>query len=843
MNNSLADRTDLYGADQIVVLEGLEGARKNPGMYIGNTDDGSGLHKMLDEIFDNAIDEAQINSTQRCNFIEIFIRKDSSIFITDNGRGIPVEVHPKSGKPTVEVVMTSLHAGGKFKGDKAGGAYEKTGGLHGVGASVVNALSDFMEVLVWRDGKEYLIRFEKGKTATPLRVNSNNPSRKCGTGVHFMPSEEIFCNIEWNRDIIIARIKEAAFLNPAVTFVFTDERDGQDNEAIIYNYPNGIVDFVEDVIKMRNLIIDPNDKLDDEKRLGILHPIIHIEGTRLDVGIDTAFVWCNTMQDIENITCFTNNIKQINGGAHLIGLRAGVSKAVLHYIEQYGNKREKTVVINEDVREGLLGIVCVKVNSPKFSSQTKEVLINKEVRTAVEDLVSEQVGLWLDSNPAYAKLVMARVMLAAQAREAAKRARDTKRNEKSMFETGILPGKYYACQTRDPEKAEIFIVEGKSAGGTATQGRDRFNQAILALKGKILNVEKVKYEKMITSAEICALITSLGAGIGRNFDIDKLRFHKVVIMTDADVDGYHIRTLLLTFFFRHMRELIERGYLYIAQPPLYKVKIGTRESYIKNDALLEEFLINHYFHDSKIFISGELVEKDKFVKLLPNISKAANYIESACPQDSELAECIFAYITLYHIESMHLFSDENFLNELSAVISKRFNNKYSIEFNPEERVLNVLYTVHRVNNNIAVNVAGFFGEQMSSYSSSFEGFKELMIQMFAFYDKDKMSFNAMLEIKNGKSSTSFTSIIEFANKFFIQIREGLVVQRFKGLGEMNAKQLWETALDPKERQFLQVTIEDAELTDKIFETLMGDDVELRRIFIEASKYLMDEIDT
>ena len=811
-------KNEEYGADQIIVLEGLEGARKNPGMYIGNTDDGTGLHKMADEILDNSIDEAQIDSTLKCDFITFIIHKDNSLSISDNGRGIPVEVHKKSGLSTVETVMTSLHAGGKFKGDKAGGGYEKTGGLHGVGASVVNALSDYMEIHIFRDNREYYIRFEKGITKIPVKILHDHVKNKRGTMVKFYPSEEIFGKIEWNANIFKIRIKEAAFLNPNVTFIFTDERT--DEDAITYNYPNGIVDFITESIANLN---EKNDDLNSQ--IGPIHPTIKITGIRDDVVIDIAIVWCNTKLEEEKITCFTNNIKQVNGGTHLIGLRNGASKSVLKYIEEYGNKKEKTSIINEDVREGLLGIVCVKVNSPKFSSQTKEVLINKEVRTAVEDIVNEQLTLWLDANPNMAKNIVARVTLAAQAREAAKKARDIKRSEKNLFETIALPGKLADCQERDPTKAEIFLVEGNSAGGSAKQGRDRKTQAILALRGKILNVEKVNYEKMIASQEIGCLITALGTGIGRNFNIEKLRYHKVVIMTDADVDGYHIRTLLLTFFFRHMREMIDLGYLYIAQPPLYKIKIGNKEKYIKNDEILKQFLLEHFLVDNKVFVNSVAANVEMMKEITSICDPLAFITKGFAGEYANVTETIFQYIIT---KSLTGISDEDLVH-LSQLITKKFNNKYDIALDENGENLLCNYTVHNVINRFKVKIQGIMFDETirDQYRNAFKYFKNCAIK---------------IQLKNHKEVLC-DNISDFVRKFTELYRSGLTIQRFKGLGEMNPEQLWETTMDVKVRQLLQVKIEDIEITENIFAVLMGDNVELRRAFIENSSYLMDEIDT
>ncbi len=812
-------KNEEYGADQIVVLEGLEGARKNPGMYIGNTDDGTGLHKMADEILDNSIDEAQIDSTSKCDFITFTIHSDNSLSISDNGRGIPVEVHKKSGLSTVETVMTSLHAGGKFKGDKAGGGYEKTGGLHGVGASVVNALSDYMEIYIFRDHKEYYIRFEKGVTKVPVKVINENAKNKRGTMVKFYPSEEIFGKIEWNANIFKTRIKEAAFLNPNVTFVFTDERSNE--ESITYNYPNGIVDFVTDSITNLN---DGNN--DFNSHVASIHPTIKIAGTRDDVVIDIAIVWCNTKLEEEKITCFTNNIKQVNGGTHLIGLRNGASKSVLKYIEDYGNKKEKTSIINEDVREGLLGIICVKVNSPKFSSQTKEVLINKEVRSAVEDLVNEQLTLWLDANPNMAKNIVARVVLAAQAREAAKKARDIKRSEKNLFETIALPGKLADCQERDPAKAEIFLVEGNSAGGSAKQGRDRKTQAILALRGKILNVEKVNYEKMIASQEIGCLITALGTGIGRNFNVEKLRYHKVVIMTDADVDGYHIRTLLLTFFFRHMREIIDLGYLYIAQPPLYKIKIGNKEKYIKNDEVLKQFLLEHFLIDNKVFVNGRLAHIETIKEIVSVCDSVTSTTKSFAGEYGDVAEAIFKFIVEKNLNSLN----DNDLTHIAQLITKKFHHKYEISLDDLGENLLCNYTIHNVINRFKIKIQGILFDETirNAYKNAFQYFSDEAIK---------------IQLKKLSQEILCENVSDFAKKFTKLYRDGLTIQRFKGLGEMNPEQLWETTMDAKVRQLLQVNIDDIEITENIFAVLMGDNVELRRAFIENSSYLMDEIDT
>ena len=809
-----------YGAEQIVVLKDLEGARSNPGMYIGNTEDGTGLHKMADEILDNSIDEAQIQSTHKCTQILFTIHADNSISIEDNGRGIPVEVHKKSGKSTVETVMTSLHAGGKFKGDKAGGGYEKTGGLHGVGASVVNALSDFMDITIWREGKEYFIRFESGITAIPVKTLSESTLKR-GTKVSFLPAEEIFGKISWNIDIFKNRIKEASFLNPELKFILTDEREGCYNEPIIYFHPNGIADFVEDTVKVIN---ENNKSSNPEDLIAPIHTTIRITGTNDEVVIDTAFVWCNTKLEEERVTCFTNNIKQIGGGTHLTGLRNGISKAVLKYISNYSGRKEKVVIMAEDVREGVLGIVCVKVNNPKFSSQTKEVMINKEVRSAVEELVGNELSLWLDANPNLAKLVVTRVILAAQAREAAKKARDIKRSEKSIFDTIALPGKLADCQERDPAKAEIFLVEGNSAGGSAKQGRDRKTQAILALRGKILNVEKVKYDKMIASQEIGALITALGTGIGRNFDIGKLRYHKVVIMTDADVDGYHIRTLILTFFFRHMREIIDNGYLYIAQPPLYKVKIGGKERYIKNDEMLKSFLLEQFLVDNRIYINSVLADKKLVEKTISECEKVTFYTRSASKENYDVVEIAFRYIVENNLKT---FNEEN-LHELEKMCFQRLHREFRIVYDENSKSLACEYTVLKVVNRFKVNVNDVIeNEDIGKlYGLAFENFRRDAIK---------------IQSKSGKEFT-LNNPTDFVTNFTKLYREGLTIQRFKGLGEMNPEQLWETTMDAKVRQLLQIHIQDLELTEQMFAVLMGDNVELRREFIENSSYLLDEID-
>lgn len=825
-NNQITNiENDTYGADQIVVLEKLEGPRKNPGMYIGNTDDGTGLHKMADEILDNCIDEAQIQSLARCTIIIFIIHKDNSISIEDNGRGIPVEIHKKTGVSTVETVMTSLHAGGKFKGDKAGGGYEKTGGLHGVGASVVNALSDFMEITIWRDNKEYYIKFENGITTISLKIISNNTNNKRGTKIKFLPAEEIFGQIAWNINIFKDRLKEASFLNPEVQFTLIDERDvSGDNsyKPIVYSHPNGIADFVEDGLEILN---KNNNSSNPEDVIDKIHPTIRITNTRDEVMIDIAFVWCNKKLEEERITCFTNNIKQINGGTHLTGLRNGFSKAVLKYMSEYSGRKEKITIINEDVREGILGIICVKINSPKFSSQTKEVLINKEVRVAVEDLVFEQLSLWLDANPALAKNVVARVILAAQAREAARRARDVKRSEKSIFDTIALPGKLADCQERDPKLSEIFLVEGNSAGGSAKQGRNRKTQAILALRGKILNVEKVNYEKMIASQEITALITALGTGIGRNFDIEKLRYHKIVIMTDADVDGYHIRTLILTFFFRHMKSIIDSGYLYVAQPPLYKVRIAGKEKYVKNNEILKDFLLEHFLIDNKIYINNALAVKRLVDEALSDCEKITFYTKSASNENYNLVETIFKYILDHNLRTL---SDEN-LSDLTELCSKKLHQQYKFVFDETNLCIICEYTELKVINRFKIQVTDIMqsDEIRESYFIAFKYFDSSPIKII---------------LKNGKEFI-LDNPTDFISQFTKLYREGLTIQRFKGLGEMNPEQLWDTTMDPTVRQLLQVTIENLEITEQMFAVLMGDNVELRREFIENSSYLLDEIDT
>lgn len=863
-----------YSSDEIIILEGLEGVIQNPGMYIGDVESGKGLHKMLYEIFDNAKDEI----ASGCNMIEIIIFKNNSVFVSDNGRGIPVDIHKKALKPTVEVVMTNLHAGGKFKGEKAGGAYEKTGGLHGVGASVVNALSSFMDVFVYRDNNEYRIGFENGVTTKKLEIITKNPKKKSGTNVVFLPSDKIFGNIFWNAKEIISEIKESAFLNPGVKFFFKDERDFEDNEfrdGIIFHYQNGINDYILEHINELNIDLKNTT---EESIISGINPVINFSGIKNDIQINCAFLWANISFDHEDIICFTNGIKQLNGGTHLNGFRSGIAKSVLHYIDQNAAKKEKASVIQEDIREGLIGIVCVKIHHPKFSSQTKEVLINKEVKSGVEDFLEEKLSFWLDSNPNHAKMIMSRVLLSSKAREAAKRARDTKKNEKNIFENNILPGKLASCQTKNPEEAELFIVEGNSAGGSAKQGRNRENQAILALRGKILNVEKVKYEKMITSAEICALITAIGAGIGRNFDSEKIKYHKIIIMTDADVDGYHIRTLLLTFFFRYMSELIEKGYLYVAQPPLYKIKIGQKESYIKNDEYLKEYLIDHFLNNNSIFIFNEKnndfdrLNNDLLYLKLDLYEKIYQFILNSSQSDLLITEIVFFSIVKNNIKNIE---DFEFLNLISIDLSNYFGFEHKATIIKDQQsgkiFINIFYIIQNVNHNIKIDMSYFLSGKIEksfmtkNNSNLYEEESELLINsddesINNFIDNSSELFSLLksgfssidyfnktsnfvkIKLKNDKI-INFNTISSFIFGFQNIIKDGLIIQRFKGLGEMNPDQLWKTAMDPKNRQLLQINIEDAKIADETFSILMGDNVELRREFIENSEYLMDEIDT
>jgi DNA gyrase subunit B len=786
-----------YGAESIKVLKGLDAVRKRPGMYIGDTDDGSGLHHMVYEVVDNAIDEALAGYAAR---VEVTLNADGSATIFDDGRGIPTDIHEGEGVSAAEVIMTQLHAGGKFDQN----SYKVSGGLHGVGVSVVNALSDYLKLKIYRGGMVHEMRFERGDAVTPLAVTGKAPLRDngefmTGTAVTFLPSRETFAFIEFDRKTLEHRLRELAFLNSGVTIYFRDLRGTEPFEEVLH-YEGGIEAFVRHLDKAKNpLIKDP----------------VVVRGVRDKVEVDLALWWNDGYH--EQMLCFTNNIPQRDGGTHLSAFRAALTRIITGYAESSGaTKREKVNVSGEDAREGLTCVLSVKVPDPKFSSQTKDKLVSSEVRPAVEGLVQEGLATWFEEHPNEAKAIVSKIAEAAAAREAARKARELTRR-KSALDISSLPGKLADCQERDPAKSELFIVEGDSAGGSAKQARNRENQAVLPLRGKILNVERARFDKMLSSEQVGTLITALGAGIGReDFDIEKLRYHRIVIMTDADVDGAHIRTLLLTFFYRQMPQVIERGYLYIAQPPLYKAAKGKSSRYLKDDAEYEAFLIDEGVDGAELDLSsGErLMGRDLHALVASARGARANVdrlsarapafaIEQAAlaglfgdkPDPAKAA----ARLDLYAEEGDGPWSGEPAQTGGGFVFSR-------VKRGVSERIVLDDLTLHAADARRLAERAGDLA----------------------------LTFDKPAVFRRREKSTTVRGPLDLVAAVLDAGRKGLSIQRYKGLGEMNPEQLWETTLDADARTLLQVKVAHADDADDMFARLMGELVEPRRDFIQEN---------
>jgi DNA gyrase subunit B len=789
-----------YGAGSIKVLKGLDAVRKRPGMYIGDTDDGSGLHHMVYEVVDNAIDEALAGwATQ----VEVTLNADGSATIFDDGRGIPTDIHPEEGVSAAEVIMTQLHAGGKFNNEE-GGSYKVSGGLHGVGVSVVNALSDFLDLKVWRSGEVHEMRFQRGDAVAPLRVTGKAPNREngeplTGTAVTFFPSKDTFSTIEFDRKTLEHRLRELAFLNSGVTIRFKDLRDAEPFEEVMH-YEGGVEAFVRHIDKSKTPLIK--------------QPIV-VRGKRDQVEVDLALWWNDSYH--ETMLCFTNNIPQRDGGTHLAAFRGALTRIIGGYVESSGaGKREKVTTSGEDAREGLTCVLSVKLPDPKFSSQTKDKLVSSEVRPAVEGLVGEMLAQWFEEHPAEAKLIVSKIVEAAAAREAARKARELTRR-KSALDITSLPGKLADCQERDPAKSELFIVEGDSAGGSAKQGRNRENQAVLPLRGKVLNVERARFDKMLGSEQIGTLITALGAGIGRDdFDAEKVRYHKIIIMTDADVDGAHIRTLLLTFFYRQMPELIERGYLYIAQPPLYKASKGKASRYLKDDAEYEAYLFDEGVEGAELDLgSGERLMGADLRRLVVESRGAKASIERLSARapafaieqaamagllgDAPDAAVAAARLDLYAEEGDGAWTGEAAATGGGFAFSR-------IRRGVTERIVLDDLLIHAAD-------ARRLAERAAALAETFA-------KPAVFRRKDK--------------STTVRGPLDLVAAIMDAGRKGLSIQRYKGLGEMNAEQLWETTLDYNARTLLQVKVSHADDADDMFSRLMGDLVEPRREFIQEN---------
>ena len=788
-----------YGAQSIQVLKGLDAVRKRPGMYIGDTDDGSGLHHMVYEVVDNAIDEALAGHARE---VTVTLNADGSVSVTDDGRGIPTDIHPEEGISAAEVIMTQLHAGGKFNQN----SYKVSGGLHGVGVSVVNALSTTLDLTIWRGGKEHFMRFRHGDAEAPLRVIADAPPGKRGTKVTFLPSPQTFTHIEFDRAILEHRLRELAFLNSGVRIILTDARSAEP-KVVELMYEGGVEAFVR--------------YLDRSKVAALAKPVV-IRAERDGIAVEVALSWNDSYH--ENILCFTNNIPQRDRGTHFTGFAAALTRQVIAYADGSGiTKKEKVSLTGDDCREGLTAVLSVKVPDPKFSSQTKDKLVSSEVRPVVESLVNEALGAWLEENPTEARVVVGKVVKAAQAREAARRAREAI-TRKSPLDIASLPGKLADCQERDPAKSELFIVEGDSAGGSAKQGRDRAFQAVLPLRGKILNVERVRFEKMLTSEQIGTLITALGTGIGPNdFDLSKLRYHKIIIMTDADVDGAHIRTLLLTFFFRQMPELIEHGHLFIAQPPLYKVTRGKSETYIKDERALEDYLIQVGLDDATLHLaSGEV----RAGADLAGVVEASRQMRAALSGlHPRYNRAIVEQAALAGALSARLMDDDVRAETAAARTVSRLDaladeTERGWAFDLDEAGLRFSRTLRGVLESSVLDAAFL----ASGEARRLDGLAQTLREVF----------DGPASLRRRSDDTALFGAVDLFDAVTDAGRKGLSLQRYKGLGEMNPEQLWETTLDVNARSLLQVRVKEASAAEDLFTRLMGEVVEPRRDFIQEN---------
>ena len=805
----MSTEQDNYSADSIKVLKGLDAVRKRPGMYIGDTDDGSGLHHMVFEVVDNSIDEALAG---HCDTISISLNSDGSVSVEDNGRGIPTDMHEEEGISAAEVIMTQLHAGGKFDQD----SYKVSGGLHGVGVSVVNALSNKLELNIFRNGKEYKLNFKNGDAVSPLE-EVGSIKDKNGTKVTFTPDNNIFTKTDFDSKVLGQRFREMAFLNPNVSLIFSDLREA-DKKETNYHYEGGITEFVKFLDKSKKPIFDEP---------------INVKGNKNNIEVDCSLWWNDSYY--EQVMTFTNNIRQKDGGTHLSGFRGALTRVINNYYEKnLGNKKNQISFNGDDIREGLTCVLSVKVQDPKFSSQTKDKLVSSEVRPVVEGLINDKLTSWFEENPSVAKIVVQKIQKAAEAREAARKARELTRR-KTALEITNLPGKLADCQEKDPKLSEIFIVEGDSAGGSAKQGRNRKNQAILPLRGKILNTWKSRQDKILSSTEIGTLITALGAGIGnQEFDVSKLRYHKVVIMTDADVDGSHIRTLLLTFFFKEMPELIRQGYLYIARPPLYKISKNKEEHYIMDDDELFEALIEYGIKDYSFeSFDKKIYDSQKLQSLLNDIKNIQGLLKKIPDRyDPKIIE----QIAIAQGLDIKNFNNDKKIAQVAAdyiaksldSISEVYERGWKGAFDFESG-----YTFSR-------KVRGVTEERNVDLSLLQSQVIETLVKNYdevfrIFEDKGQLYRDSSEPLEINSPSEILDKIVEVGKK-------GLTMQRYKGLGEMNPDQLWSTTLDPDNRSLMQVTIDDEEITKGWFEDLMGENVAPRREFIESRATNVNNLD-
>ena len=799
-----------YGVDSISVLEGLEAVRKRPGMYIGDTSDGSGLHKMVFEIIDNSIDEALAG---HCDRIDVTIHLDNSVTIEDNGRGIPTGPMEHSGKMTdaAIVIMTVLHAGGKFDNQ----SYKVSGGLHGVGVSVVNALSDWLKLEIWREGKNYKCRFERGMAKTG--VEEVGPTDKRGTRITFHPDPLMFSNIDIDFETLAQRFRELSYLNPGATISLRDLRDGREK---VFDGEGGVASFVKLLAQSKETIGDliyANTEVEFE-----------FEGSTAKLGMQVALQWTDAYQ--EQILCFTNNIANKDGGTHLTGLRTALTKCINNYAQEKNLlKSHKGTLGGEDVREGLVAVIAIQHPDPKFSSQIKDKLVSGEVTGLVSGMVGDELSRYFEENPKSARLVVEKAILSARARAAARKARETI-TRKGVLDGLSLPGKLADCQERNPENAELYIVEGDSAGGSAKQGRDRGTQAILPLRGKILNVEKARLDKMLSSQEIVTLITALGTGVGDAYDINKLRYHRIVIMTDADVDGSHIRTLLLTFFYRHFPEIIDRGHLYIAQPPLYKVRAGKKDSYLKNDAALDSFVVEKAIEDLTLKVGGVEVSRDVFAKVA---RRGLQYrdILSAMSRDhqAEVLEALVDLVIEHGSDAVQdALKDADKLRPMATELETALRGRM-----PEAQIGTEVEPDADDPQHVSIRVQvyrdGLTHYQVVDTNLLEEHEIEDLIQIQR--EIAELGEGKLVLLRGEEEVAQVDRVLDFVRHIGSVGRAGLNIQRYKGLGEMNPDQLWETTMDPDRRLFLQVRVGDAVEASNLFPVLMGENVEERRKFI------------